>query len=384
MKLLLIVGSANDIFIYNYAKWLKKSMDVTIDVFEFYASNQQGYGNENYDNVTSAKGYQLPLPKGRGLVDAFVRAHCLKKFLKGEQYDIIHVQWVVAPIVLVRDLRSHCRKLVLSFWGGEFEKQTVLCSNKLYRYYLNKLSMHTDCIINSGTTCKTLLNKLPYFSGEYKVAFLGSAPLENIYSMMRTEGKELAKERMNMPVNKKVVLIGYSGKPIHRQIQIIKEMKNHPDLRDKIHLLAPMTRGASEDFVQKVENELKDLGFTYTLISGRFLSDEDMARIRISTDITLQLSEWDGFSRSIIECLCSKSVLIYGDWLGYENHMASSGFEGTGATSVEDAISKLEDVVNHIDDYMGITEKNSENGRHQAIWSECIMDWVNAYQDLLK
>lgn len=383
MRLLLVVGYANDVFIYNYAKWLKASMDVKIDVFEFYPSRKQGYNNQYYDTIGSAKGYQLHLPIGKGLIDDFIRARNLNSFLEGTQYDIIHVQWVVAPIVLTRNLKAHCRKLVLSFWGGEFEKQTVLSSNKLYRYFLNKLSKRTDCIINSRTTCNTLPRKLPYFSGIYKTAYLGSAPLEKIYSMMLIENKDLAKKKMSIPVSKMVVLIGYSGKPIHRQIQIIKEMKNYQDLRDKVHLLAPMTRGANEDFVLEVENELKDLGFTYTLISGRFLSDEELARIRIATDITLQLSEWDGFSRSIIECLCAKSVLIYGDWLGYEYYMAESGFEGTMATSVNDAISKLEGIVNHIDDYKEITEKNSENGRHQAIWSECIIAWVNAYQDLL-
>lgn len=384
MKLLLIVGSANDIFIYNYAKWLKKSMDVTIDVFEFYPSNQQGYGNEYYDNVTSAKGYQLPLPKGSGLVDAFVRAHCLKKFLKGKQYDIIHAHWIVAPLVLVRKLKVYCKKLVLTFWGGEFVKQTVFGSNKLYCYNLDILSRQVDCIVNSATSCKTLPAKLPNFSGKYIPANLGSAPLETIYSMMQTEGKDLAKERMNMPIEKKVVLIGYSGKRMHRQLQIIRELHNYPKLRDKVHLLALMTRGGSEIFVKEVENELSDLGFTYTLISGNFLSDEQMARTRIATDITLQLSEWDGFSRSIIECLCAKSILIYGDWLGYESHMTTSGFEGIMSSSVEDAISKLDSIVNHFDEYKIITEKNSENGRHQAIWSECIVDWVNAYQDLLK
>ena len=51
MKLLLIVGCANDIFVYNYAKWLKKSMNVSIDIFEFFPSSQQSFGTEYYDNV---------------------------------------------------------------------------------------------------------------------------------------------------------------------------------------------------------------------------------------------------------------------------------------------------------------------------------------------
>ena len=81
MKLLLVVGCANDIFVYNYAKWLKKSMDVSIDVFEFFPSSQQGYGNEYYDNVATAKGYFIPLRRGKMLVDSIVRGKNLKLFL---------------------------------------------------------------------------------------------------------------------------------------------------------------------------------------------------------------------------------------------------------------------------------------------------------------
>ena len=39
LRLLLIVGCANDIFIYNMAKWLKVKMNVSIDVFGESANN---------------------------------------------------------------------------------------------------------------------------------------------------------------------------------------------------------------------------------------------------------------------------------------------------------------------------------------------------------
>ena len=168
MKLLLIVGTANDIFIYNYAKWLKKSMDVTIDVFEFYPSKQQEYGNEYYDNVTSAKGCVLPISRGKSIVDVIVRGRNLNKFLKDKHYDIIHSHWVVAPIALQTSLKRHCDKLVLTFWGGEFKNQRILGSKKLYRYFISHLSKDIDCIINSGSGKQKILDMLPHYKGLYK------------------------------------------------------------------------------------------------------------------------------------------------------------------------------------------------------------------------
>ena len=382
MNLLLIVGAANDIFIYNYAKWLKASMNVCIDVFEFYHSNQQGYGYEYFDNVISAKGCDIP--KIRVFVDSCLLGGQLKKYLNNKMYDIIHCQWIVAPFVLQRNLKKHCKKLILTFWGGEFDKQKILYSNKLYRYNLNRLSKQVDCIINDYNGKMAILNNLPYYKGDFKAASLGSAPLEELYNLMQEESKTESKKKLNMPSDKQVVLIGYSGKAIHRQLPIIKELHKYPQLKEKIHILAPMTRGASKDFVLLVENELNELGFSYTLIKDRFLTDEEMARIRNATDVVLQFSEWDGFSRSIIECLCAKSILLYGDWLEYENYLTPSGFEGVAVSSVEDGIFTLSNVIANMFDYQEITQKNCENGRHQALWSYCIKDWVNAYTDLLK
>lgn len=384
MKLLLIVGYANDIFIYNYAKWLKASMDVRIDIFEIFNSTEQSFDNKYYERVSSAKGYLLPLPKGKGLIDSIVRGRCLKKFLRGKQYDIIHSQWMLAPVVLQHGIKKHCNKLVITFWGGEFEKQNIFGSSGLYRCNLNRLSRKVDCIINSINSRDSILKNLPYYKGSFKHAVLGSAPLEALYELMQTESKIDAKNKLGIPIKKIVVLIGYSGKPIHRQIQIIKTLHDYPQLTDKIHILAPMTRGASKEFINRVDNELNESGFTYTLIKGRFLSDIEVARLRIATDVALQLSEWDGFSRSIVECLCAKSILVYGKWLGYENYMEQNGFEGIEVGGIEDAVSKLEGITNNIARFNEMTERNSNNGRHQAIWSECIADWVNAYQELLK
>lgn len=383
MKLLLIVGAANDIFIYNYAKWIKSSMSCEIDVFEVYPSAKQGFDNSYYSHVYAAKGYSLPIPKGKQLLDNIVRGINLQRFLRGKRYDIIHSHWVVSPVSLQRHLKNHCRKLILTFWGGEFDKQTILYSNKLYRYCLNILSKQVDCIVNNQNDKKHIIGNLPFFKGIFKNAILGSAPLEELYKLIQTESKMKSKELLNMPTDKLVVLIGYSGKSIHRQIPIIKELHKYPQLKNKIHILAPMTRGASNEFITLVENELKDLDFSFTLIAGRFLTDEEVARIRNATDIALQLSEWDAFSNSILECLCAKAILIYGDWLGYENHLPSLGFKGIEVQSVEDGITKLADLATRETDYQEMTESNYKNGRNQSLWSECIKDWVAAYRELL-
>ena len=382
MKLLLIVGSANDIFIYNYAKWLKASMDVSIDVFELSPSDQQRYSNEFYDNVISAKG--CGIPKIRVFIDAFLKSWQLTRFIRGKEYDIIHCHWITPPIVITKELKEHCSKLVVSFWGGEFESQKILYSRKLYRLFLNRLTKQVDCVINESDSKQYILNNIPLYKGSYKTAVLGSAPLEFLYGIIKNETRIESKEQLGFPKDKISVLIGYSGKTIHRHQQIIDALKQRPALKQIIHLIAPMTRGANDNYIELVENELSKSGYSFSLIKGKFLSDEEIGRLRNATDIVLQLSDFDAFSRSIIECLCAKSIMIYGDWLGYEKYLKPSGFNAISVVSISEGIKVLSSIVNDLDAYKEMVESNFERGKRQYIWPECIKDWVNAYNDLIK
>ena len=384
MRLLLTVGCANDIFIYNYAKWLKKSMDVSIDIFEFFPSSQQSFGTEYYDNVKTAKGYFLPFRRGKLLIDSIVRGRCLKMFLNHKEYDVIHCHWIVSPVVIQKSLKKHCKKLFISFWGGELIEQKVFYSNRIYRYYLRQLIKQADCIVNDKEGEANTLKQFPFFKGEYKAGSYGSAPLEALYNLMQCEDKETSKRLLGVPVGKLTVLIGYSGKELHQHLPIISSLTRHDELKNKVHILAPMTRGADVNYIANVKHALDNSGYEFTLLSGRYLSNKEIARIRNATDIVLQLSTFDGFSRSIIECLCAKSIVLYGNWLGYEQYMSPSSFMGVEVSSIDNGITRLVDIIENLNSFTPILEKNHEYGRHHTMWSECIKDWVNAYNDILK
>lgn len=379
MKLLLIVGSPHDIFIYNYAKWLKNTMDVTIDVFAFYPSSHQGYGYDYYENVTSAKSCNIP--KVKVFIDPYIMSHQLRRFIKNRQYDIIHCHWIVSPLVLVKNLKRHCRKLVMTFWGREYANMNLLGSNQHFRKHLNKFFRDVDAIINEHAP---ITNQLPSFKGKFYSAILGSAPLDILYDLMRKESKDSSKQTLGISLDKTSILIGYSGKKLHQHLAIIAELSKHEMLKNEVHLIAPMTRGGSENYITEVKAALDKSGFAFSLFSGRFLSDKEVAEIRNATDITLQLSTTDGFSRSIIECLCSKSIVIYGDWLGYEKRLESATFHAIPVKSIEQAVGMIPMIVANRISFKEMVESNYSNGALRYLWSECIRDWVAAYKDLLK
>lgn len=381
MKLLLIVGSANDIFITNMTKWLKVSMPgSTIDIFEFYPTNAQ---EENtYFNDLGSANYNVWFNriKGiRGIMYPYYASASLKKFLKGKFYDIIHCHWITPPIVLTHGLHKYCNRLYATFWGREWINFKLLFSNKLFKRELDRFVTDVDYIVNSKSFKNTIVEIYPEFAEKYIEGYLGSAPLEELYKLMKNESKNESKVKLSIDTDKLVVLIGYSGKQLHQHLLVIKELVKRDELKDKIHLLAPMTRGANTEYCDKVDVALTNSGYSYTLLKNRFLSNEEVARLRNATDITLQFSTTDGFSRSIVECLCAKSVLIYGKWLDYEKYLENEQLSGHSVQNIAEGIDMLNSIIMNIEQYNEEIEQNHINGKAKNLWTECIRDWVDAY-----
>ncbi len=382
LKLLLIVGTANDIFIYNIAKWLKTSMNVEIDVFEFYPSNRQVYDNKYYDKLTSVHNDSF-INKVRGLrsiITPYIESCQLENYLEDKNYDIIQCHWIVPPLVLTKSLQNHCKKLYITFWGREYKNMKIFSSNYIFDRKLRKFLNNVDSIINSKASNDYLVKLYPQLKGKFLSGGFGSSSIDVLYELMKFESKYESKRKLGIEVGKYTVLIGYSGKQLHQHLPIIAEMTKRSDLKERIHILAPMMRGASKKYTKEVEEAIISSGYTYTLIKDVFLSDKQVARLRHATDITLQLSTTDAFSRSIIECFSAKSIVLYGSWLNYSGHLKESGFIGIPVDSIDEAIIKIDDVITNYSSYSTIVENNFTKGSHKYSWSNCIKDWVNIYK----
>ena len=382
LRLLLVVGSANDTFIYHMARWLKASMPVEIEVFECAPAQHQSFDNSFYDRVVSARfgAWYYRRPLASFTKDWGVHRQ-MARFLRGRHYDVIHCHWLSTPVVLTPSLARHGGRLFATFWGGELEQQRFLRSHALYMRRLRRFVRRVDVVVNSEAFQPKLRAALPAYRGLYRIGNLGSAPLEELYRLMGTTGRAEVRRQWGIADDAFSVLIGYSGKELHRHLAVIEAFRRYPEGRDRFHLLAPMTRSADPAYVSEVEQALAASGYHYTLIRDRFLSDAEQASLRYATDAAFQASRFDGFSRSIIECLCARSLLLYGQWLSYEPYLRDYGFFALPMADMEQGVRQLLEISAHPDAYRKEREANTAQGR-RFLWSECIRDWTDAYQTL--
>ena len=381
MHILLVVSSANDVFIYNLAKWLKQAINCTIDAFELNPSsnaNQEDSSNL-FETVCTANRTQWWWRNKfcRFVFSPLMFARQLDRFVSRTHYDVVHVQGVWSYVPLSRKLKSHTDRLFISFWGNEHILGKVWHSHIIFNSQLKQFIKTVDGITGSLARLKEMHSLFP--DTNLYESRLGIASLDTIVALSESEPKENSKVFWRMPTNKTSVLIGYSGKRLHNHLDIINRLNRHVDLYDSIHLLAPMTRGATADYVGEVETALAESGFSFTLLKDRFLTNEEIARLRHATDIVFQFADNDAYSRSIIECICAGAVLIYGNWIKYTELLADDGFEAFEEGSIEDGIVVLRDYVISPEKYKRIADNNAAAGCSQFLWSECIKDFVRIY-----
>lgn len=383
MRILLIVTSANDVFIYNMAKWLKKSIDCTLDAFELYAAstaNQED--SKGLFNTVETAHWDSWWGKNkltRFVFSPIMIARQLDKFVSDKQYDIIHVHGVWFYVPFTNKLKEHARRLFISFWGSENVSGTVWNSHKIFDRKLKRFLKSVDGI--TGTKARLEVFHHLYPKTSLYQAKLGAASMERILELNQIQTKAVSKKYWNISEDKITVLIGYSGKRLHNHLEIIKEFTKHPEVKDRIHILAPMTRGADVSYVGEVESALEDSSLSYTLLKDRFLSDEDIAQLRFATDIVFQFASRDAYSRSIIECICAGAILVYGDWIKYQQLLSDDHFEAIVATDIEQGIEIVQDYIQSKDKYLAIAERNIHSSGKKFLWSECIKDWVDIYTD---
>ena len=384
---LLLVGDGRSIFFVEYVKALKKVMDVEVFVYcpfpknDWY--NEYPYDHVYFDNGINSSISRLPVIGYQAR--PWIFHHNFLSYLKksNTKFDIIHFHWLLPSWIINPSLyRKYTRRIGVSFWGGEMETGKILNSHKLYLKMLNSLMTEADFGIGSTASTNPVVYELyPQLKGKCNFGIYGSSVVG-----LFDDDIKLDDARFEIPNNKVRIQLGYSGKEIHQHIKILDCILRHPQFecnKSKIHFIAPMTRGATEDYLNAVEDKLSESGCSYTLIKNCYLTDEEVAYLRKNTDITLQFTKFDEISTSIVEALSAGSLMIAGDWYPNYTVLEEYGFKWISAKSIKDGVDVMFESIENIPEYNDMLNHNKAVGQAKFSWNECIKNWSSAYRKFL-
>lgn len=294
-----------------------------------------------------------------------------------KRYNVVDIHFFGTFYYKTIDLlRSLGNKVKITIWGSDFYRSSPEVRDKQGLYYemIDSIQICTDAMKDD------FLSYYKNFEDKIQIAHFGITQFDLIDKISVEENIEDIKHKLNLPIDKKVITCGYNGSAGQQHLAILDAFSNLDDsLKEQVFLLLPMTYGVTIEILNKVREQLNLLEIDY-LILTEDLTSEDVSRLRLASDIAINIQVTDAFSASIQEHLYSQNIVIVGEWLPYGK------LEQSGVYYIK---SSLENLTLHIEEtitrYPIIKERslvNKERMHQLSSWDVVTRDWVKLYTSL--
>lgn len=283
-------------------------------------------------------------------------------------YDFIHVQYVTFERLMKNLIikKSVQTKLFASFWGSDLLRvsdRTLL----LEKFFLRKYNYIT-------ADSYSMVERYNKFFGNTKnkldIVYYGVSLIPYIDRWL-SEKKQCIND-LSIPKDKIVISIGYNGRPQQQHDKVINVLNVLENKKD--YFLLIQSSYANEDVVykQKLKTILDNSGFQYKIISN-YLTMDELAKLRVITDIFINGQTTDAFCNSIKEYMYSKTQIINASWLHYPE-IDTLQLKINEFSNFDQIPSLLEKQVNEEE-----LEWNREIIGKNSSWETCRQRWAKIY-----
>lgn len=356
-------------------KWLISKLIETmrargLDIDAFNLRYQFYHSGRKVTHLAKLVAY---IPKNRTTV--FLLSKLLyDAILKSVQKDFDAIDVHYFSDTYVRFLKKMGKPYKITTWGSDFYRESQKCLEKKRSVYLNAKNIQVE----TSTVSKDMVAYEPGLKEKIRICNFGVDILDEIDRLLSNRYTE---KFLKCPDDSIVVTCGYNGTSAQQHLMIIEQIKKLSDeAKRKIYLCIPATYGLTGSYGADLEVKLKETGVKYVIIKNR-LSEIDLAKLRLETDVVINMQTSDSLSSSLLQHLYAGNILLLGEWLPTETYNEHNIFfqqvsEQSLAGHLQSVINNLESLkkrcaINH--DIIGTfaTWKSVET-RQEAIYKELL------------
>lgn len=364
---ILIIGSANSIHIKKFIKVILKNNKNINEVIIFNIGDEKNLTFEDNEYYKKEK-IEVINPKcfnGKNkifisMLNFFSKLIILYKLLNKQKIDycLIHYCSLRAMIFTII-FKSYLKNIIPVFWGSD-----VLRNKNINNFLYLKAFKNSKYIIMPNLYTKdVLLEKIHYnFKEKIKVIMFPSGTCEKINSMVGKINFSLAKEKFDLPKNKKIILCGHTATRAEQYEKLIKELnKCNKEVLKNSYFVFMMTYGDSdkEVYQKEIENLLKKSNLNYQVLKN-YINFEDILYLHFASDIHISTIKTDAFSFFFQEELLVGNIVIYGKWLNYKE-IEKENFFAISFNEFIDISAKLDDVIKNFSEYKLMAKQNKDS-----------------------
>lgn len=372
-KKILIIGESDSVYIKEYVEHMQKS-DVSLK-FAILT-----YKVDKYADFYRRHGIQMICMPNlyHDMKDITWYEKGILYFLRN-RFDYVHVQAVgynqLEKACIIAGNKS---KLVMSYWAHPTGKKDVYDVKKKLKQ-VHKISFVTN-------TLKEEFQKNYGHGYDEKLScmdlYLGA--LENLKRVVQKNNlyhlKKIAKKKLNFPMDKTIVALGYCGRKDQQHIKALRELeKLSDDVLKTIYLHIHVAYGVSDQGyikqIKRLAQKLEQRGCQCE-VSREFMTGNKLVCLRLAMDVFVNVEVQDVLSSTMLEYVCAGTTVINGAWLDYHE----LGKYGVCCRQ----ISGMEDLSNMVSECVGkknVDEKNSLGIMEYSCWDKWKEKWLALYDE---
>ena len=285
-----------------------------------------------------------------------------------------------------KGLLKSTAKLVITFWGSDLLRDAV--SNyktaQAFKPWIEKAS----AINLMDNHSKGVFDELYSDVNTDKAIVLdfGDSLFDKIDKEVDTLGKDKAKEKYNLPIDKVIVHIGHNGSVAHQHIKLLETLNNLPQkYKDNLYLVMHFGYSiggygySKEEYIDAVNKAASDTEIAYKIITD-YITGKDMADFRLTADIMLYGQLTDAISASVVETVYAGGYFINPIWLDY-SQLKEQGIKYAEYSEFEE----IQEIIEQFLDGNRLSEKDLKLNR-EAIkklkgWDFLAPKWRELYED---
>lgn len=332
--------------------------------------------------------FEIKQGKGANHLLKFVKKEvktkaCVDKIIIPLNFDIYQFHFCVKKRLKLVHYLPKNSKIVCSYWGSDLYRNR----DDYNAFYVKKaLSKATYVTIQTPEMAIDLFKTQGDFLKK-KVIYAQFAVETEIYKLIdlyRTDEKSLLEFRqsLNIPSSNTVLTIGYNATEAFNHIVILEKLNLlDSDVKDRITCVLPLTYSRKESYLDELYEYIDSIELNIVCLDT-FLPHEDIAKLRLITNIQIQMPISDALSGSVTEVLYAGNVVLAGSWLPYGIYKRN-GISIETVASIDDLGIEILQIIENLDKSKSMdTERRLKIENH--FFPEATTEaWIDLYNRML-
>jgi hypothetical protein len=288
----------------------------------------------------------------------------------------VHVLYAVQDLALMPGSFGRVApRRVITVFGSDFTRLSTFRRSMMAPVF----GQATSITFANPATMEAFRLHYGFPAEKLSLCRFGLEPLERLMKIS-TLSVAASLSALGLPAGKTIITVGYNFNSIQQHLPVMQALSNSHELlkrKEALLFVFPLTYGTEKEYLKKLKQALETFPYPFITFES-YLSEEDNAHLRRSSDIMLQMQQHDQFSGSMQEYLFAGCLVITGSWLDYRV-LSDEGayFRSVGALSEVGA--ELNLCLDHLAAEKLKCKANEAVISRLSSWNETMPGWMNLY-----